>query len=100
MTIELQAVLLLAKELSPDQIPRLLGDLEEIRATAMMRLSAPGPEPQADHLLDIEAAATRLGMSTKYLYRHSAKFPFTRHEGRNLRFSSLGIDTYIKKGRR
>lgn len=95
----LQSVLLAVSKLPVEELPRLLGDLEEIRCTALARLTA-GPAPaQHDELLNVEEAAARLGMSKDYLYRHASKFPFTRHNGRSLRFSSLGIDKYIRQQR-
>jgi predicted DNA-binding transcriptional regulator AlpA len=87
-----------AKELPIEQLPRLLGDLEEIRCTAMSRLTAPSPAaPQLDELLDVDKAAHRLGTSKDYLYRHHARLPFTRRMGRSLRFSALGIEKYIRQ---
>lgn len=100
MRTELQSVLDSLQELKRECLPELLGELEVVRATVMLRLSVPMPgpiPPQHDVLIDIDAASQRLGMSVDYLYRHSSKFPFTRREGRNLRFSSLGIDAYLAK---
>ena len=60
-----------AHELPPDQLPRLLGELEEIRCTAVARLSAPvSLNLWPDRLLNVGEAAQRLGMSEDYLYRH------------------------------
>ena len=97
MRNELQSVLESIRGLSPDQLPELLGELEVIRATALLRMSVPVHVSEHDELLDVEAASQRLGMSVDYLYRHSATFPFTRREGRQLRFSSQGIDAYIRR---
>jgi len=99
MRAELQSVLDSLRVLSPDELPELLGELEVIRVTAMLRLSAPPPVPQHDEMLDVKVAAKRLGMSTDWLYDNHSKLPFTRHTGRVLRFSSLGIDEYIRKKR-
>ena len=50
---ELQHVLTAAKELPAEQLPHLLGLLEEARATAMARLmSPPAQAEQPDALLD------------------------------------------------
>ena len=99
MRAELQGVLTEARELPVDQLPRLIGDLEEIRCTALARLTVPPSQPQADELLDIQAASKRLGLSRDYLYRHHQQFPFTRRMGRKLLFSSLGIDEFIRRKR-
>ena len=99
MTPELQAVLKVARSVTPEELPQLLGELEQVRAVAWSRLAPPAPAKSQtrDELLDIEAAAARLGMSGSYLYRHHQTFPFTRKVGRALRFSSSGIDLYISE---
>jgi excisionase family DNA binding protein len=98
MRPDLQPVLAAARALPPEELPELLGELEQVRCTAMARLSAPAPvRVTPDELVDVEEAARRLGVSTEYLYRHHKKFPFTRREGRKLLFSSAGIAEYLKK---
>lgn len=82
-----------ARELPADELPRFLGEIEEVRCTAMARLTTPA-SPQisrsTDELLAIEEAS-RLGVSKDYLYRHHSDFTFTRCVGRKLLFSMLGI---------
>lgn len=97
MRDEIQVALKLAQELPEAQLPRLLGELEEVRCTAMARLSGTRPVPQAapDRMLAVSEASRRLGMSQDYLYRHHRDFPFTRRVGRRLLFSSQGIGRYI-----
>ncbi len=96
---ELQTVLARVKELPVEDLPRLLGDLEEIRSTAMARLTKPPTLQRPDDLLTVEQAAERLGVSEDYLYRNHSRLPFVCRMGRTLRFSSLGIDEYIgRKG--
>lgn len=97
MRTELKSVLDSIRGLSRDDLPELLGELEVIRATALLKISATVHIPEHDELVEVEAASQRLGMSVDYLYRHSAKFPFTRREGRQLRFSSQGIESYIRR---
>jgi excisionase family DNA binding protein len=100
MRNELQTVLTSARELPAPELPRLLGELEEIRATAMARLTMPVTVQSPDELLAVQQAAERLGMSKSYLYRHP-ELPFVRRMGTALRFSSRGIDEYIaRKGRK
>lgn len=100
MRNDLQTVLMAAQELPAGELPRLLGELEEVRCTAMARLTAPAPaQSQADELLSAPEAARRLGISQDYLYRHHRDFPFTRRVGRRLLFSALGIEKYIKTPR-
>jgi len=85
--------------LPPEELPRLLGDLEELRCMAMARLIVPAsPEerPNAE-LVDIDEAAKRLGMSASYLYRNHRQFSFSRKLGHALRFSAEGIASYIQE---
>lgn len=89
MRQELQPALDQARTLAPEELPRFLGDLEEIRATAVARLAAP------DELLEVPEASHRLGVSPGYLYHHHAHLPFTRRVGRKLLFSACGIEEYI-----
>jgi excisionase family DNA binding protein len=96
MRAELQNVLKAVTELPPEQLPRLLGELEEIRCTALARLSAPATPQIQEQLLDVEAAAQRLGVSRDYLYRHHAGLPFTRRMGKALRFSALGLEKWLR----
>ncbi len=57
MRPELEPILSSARQLSPEELPRLLGDLEEIRTTALARLTAPALQPQSpDAMLDVEEA--------------------------------------------
>ena len=81
------------------ELPVLLGELEVIRATALLKMTAPSPPELRDELLSVSEAAARLGVSTDYLYRHAASLPFTRRIGRKLLFSSRGIDAYMAKRR-
>ena len=93
----LQFVLRYARELPAEELPKLLGEIEEVRCTAMARLTAPVQPSGADELLSVAEAGRRLGVSKDYLYRHGSDFPFTRRIGRKLLFSSLGIDRHIKQ---
>ena len=52
---------------------------------------------QPDRLLGIEEAASILGKSIDAIYRHADDFPFTVRDGRSLRFSSRGIQAYIRQ---
>jgi len=96
MKQELEHVLQAAQTLPAAALPELLGDLEQIRVTALARLTAPAPAAcSPDVLLNVKEAAERLGMSAGYVYRHHADFPFVRRIGRSLLFSSAGIQTYL-----
>jgi excisionase family DNA binding protein len=101
MRSELESALSAARTLPAEDLPGLIGALEEIKATALVRLTAPVIQPQApDSLLSIDEAAPVLGMSKSYLYRHADKFSFVRREGRALRFSARGVQEYLSGRRR
>ena len=51
---------------------------------------------EPDSLIDVEAAAQRLGVSRDWLYRRARHLPFRVPQGRMLRFSSQGITRYIR----
>jgi|GEM_PF-1166867 predicted DNA-binding transcriptional regulator AlpA len=97
MRQELQVVLRAVREVPTEDLPALLGELEQVRYTAIARLSGPAsPSPREnDRLASVEEAAGRLGISTDYLYRHADEYPFTRRIGSRLLFSSSGIDQFI-----
>jgi excisionase family DNA binding protein len=101
MRQELQSALDLARTTAAEELPRLLGELEEIRVTALARITPPSAPARANELLNVDQAAARLGCSTDYLYRHAKQLPFTRRNtvGRALRFSSVGLDAYLRKSR-
>ena len=51
-----------------------------------------------DHLIKAKEAADKLGRSVDWLYRHADELSFTRRDGRrSLRFSSAGIEDYIRR---
>jgi len=92
---ELQSLLELTNVTPPDELPQLLGDLERIRVTALVRLTRRTEEN--DELLSVDVAAAKLNVSVDYMYRNHAKFSFTRREGRKLLFSSSGLNAYMRK---
>lgn len=102
--VDLESLRLAAATLPAEDLPKLLGSLEEVRCVALARLTSPMPQPQSpDAMLNVAEAAERLSMSTGYVYRHHAEFPFTRRIGRSLLFSTQGIQTYLngaKRGKR
>src|SRR5438132_10675444 len=95
MRQELQAALLAAQSVPPEQLPQLFGDLAEIQATVLARLAVPVQVAAAtDELVDIAEASRRLSISRSFLYRHTCRLAFSRRVGRRLLFSSRGIDHY------
>jgi excisionase family DNA binding protein len=88
--------------LTPEQVPDVLGQLEQLKAVAWAQLLTPngrnpsGIEPP-DELVNAREAARRLGLSLDYVYRHARQLPFAVRVGRQLRFSSRGIERYIER---
>ncbi len=72
--------------------------LEKPIVLRLLRTASPDPVP--DRLLTVKEAAAILHYTADKLYRHADKFPFTVREGRLVRFSSQGIQTYIRARRR
>ncbi|HXP69655.1 MAG TPA: hypothetical protein VOA88_10270 [Candidatus Dormibacteraeota bacterium] len=103
MRAELQAELQqLASDLPRDCLPQFLGEIEVIRTMAFARIAAPAIERTNDELLDVNEASQRMCVSKDWLYRNSAKLPFTRRIGegqRLLRFSLSGLNEYLRKQR-
>lgn len=89
----------------PDDLPTMLGQLEEARARVWMRLNRPTSAPALaaepsgpDSLVDIEEAAKLLKISKSWIYKNSATLPFiVRPNGRSLRFSTRGIAKFLQQ---
>jgi excisionase family DNA binding protein len=60
---------------------------------------APGVPNSSDRNLNVKEAAERLGVSTRYLYTHARKLPFSVRMGSRVLFSSSGIDAWLKSRR-
>jgi predicted DNA-binding transcriptional regulator AlpA len=98
MRQELQVVLRVVRGVPTEDLPALLGELEQVRYTAIARLTGPAsPAPrESDRLVSVKEAADRLGISTDNLYRHADDYSFTRRLRGRLLFSSAGIDQFIQ----
>jgi len=99
MREELKRGLELARILPAEELPEFLGDVEQVRITALARIASPAVEARPDESLTIEQAHKRLGVSKDYLYRHWQKFRFARQEGRKILFSSNGLDAHQRRAR-
>lgn len=86
-----------ARTLDRERLPQLMADLEEVRCTALARLTAPSASaPVApDELLNVKQAAAKLGCSVDYLYKK--EFPFLVRLGRKRMFSRNAIDAYLRE---
>jgi predicted DNA-binding transcriptional regulator AlpA len=71
--------------------------IDAFREALRTELHNLGVQPHTeDRLLDAEAAAQLLSVSTEWLYRNSRRLPFTRKLGHKmLRFSYRGIQEYL-----
>jgi hypothetical protein len=96
MRAELQPVLKAAKGLPVEELPRLLGDLEEIRATATARLNSPPAPAAPDDWIEVQPAAEMLKHSESYLYHKWPRLPFAKKIGGRLLFSRAGIEKYLR----
>jgi excisionase family DNA binding protein len=90
-----------AAEVAGVQIPALLTQLSAIQASMAARLLITSQEKpdgaDGEALVTIDEAAVRLGVSVDWLYRRTKKMPFVVRVGhRHVRFSSSGIDRYIR----
>ncbi len=97
-------------EASLHEAPRLLGDLERLKASLWARMmSTPDARDgfsgttraaDGDQLLTVEEAAQKLGVPKDWVYRRAKKLPFTVRLGpRHLRFSLRGIEGFIRQRR-
>lgn len=94
----------LARQVPPESIPPLLGQLEALRALLWAQFLAPqarstdpqAHKPQVDRLLTAVEAAPVLGVTPKWLHRHHKHLPFVYRLGRKaLRFSEAGLRKWL-----
>jgi excisionase family DNA binding protein len=103
LTLRLSELLKDVDALDSAQLSPVLAQVTALQTTLLAKLLVhKGQERRADavpedHLLTVEEAAERLGTSRDWLYRKAHKLPFTVRLGpRQLRFSSRGIDRYLR----
>ena len=90
--------------LGPEEAATAIAELARIQAALAARLrqaprpNAPPSTPQPDRLLEPAEAASRLGVTVRWLYRHANQLPFTRRLGRKvLRFSEAGLQRFLAR---
>ena len=89
--------------LVPEALPGFLAQLAALQSRVAARITAAQlnsmePPRREDALLTVNQAAARLGVSRDWLYRRAATLPFTRPlSPRALRFSSIGIDLWLRQ---
>ena len=80
----------------PEDLPRVVAELERLRAVAWMRLAVPQTvEPNVDRLLDAKEAASMLGVEVAALYKKRWPFRVEVSRGRT-RYSLHGIQRFIR----
>lgn len=91
-----------ADSISPEEAAALMANLAAAQWALASRIRLPAaamPEPrtdEADRLLTPVEAAERLGVTSRWLYRHAHQLPFTRRLSRKvLRFSEAGLRRYL-----
>jgi excisionase family DNA binding protein len=94
MRRELDSIREAAQTLEREQLPRFLGDLEEIRAVALARLSAPVAPAPPDEWLTIEEAAKYIRVEKDFLYERSKRLG--KKAGGRLLFSRKTLDAFVK----
>ena len=84
-----------------EQIPAAIGELEKAKAILWARLAVSGGNGTGpgDHMLDIDEAAARTGMSKAWLYRHHGTLPFAKKIGRKVVFSEQGLGRWLARRR-
>lgn len=85
-------------ELDVEEAAVLLAQVAAVQASLAARVasaarSVPASRRQDDdRLISVDEAAARLGVTPRWLYRHSGHLPFARRLSRKtLRFSDLGL---------
>ncbi len=94
----------LVSRAAPEEIPKLLGQLESLQAVLWLRLrEAPisgngkGDPAEPDRFLTIKEAAALLKKPVRWFYRNQKSLPFMRPIGeRGLRCSEKALDAYMK----
>ena len=94
------------RQLSSDQLPVLLlqlavrqSELAALQSALTTRLleSSPDGARDGDMLLTVDAVAAQLSVSEDWIYRNAIELPFTVRVGHHLRFSSLGLQRFMRQ---
>lgn len=85
-----------------EEVPAMIGRLEELKAALWIRASSPAaaanppPRPAGeDRLLTVQEVAKHLGVSADWVYDHQRHFAVVR-VGRSLRFLDSSVERYIR----
>src|SRR5262245_30780413 len=90
----------LVSALPPDAAGALLVKIAPLQTALLARvLVGVGNPDRADRCISVQAAASRLGVSRGWIYKHKATLPFMRCVGNTIRCSEAGITAWLD-GRR
>lgn len=94
---QLEKTVQLVRDCDREALPKIVGLLRELLATAELRLNAPASNPARaeDTYLTARQAAERLHCTKDYLYKKS--WPFARKLGGKTLFSARGIEQYLQQ---
>ena len=107
MRRELESVLDAVRTLPATELPAFIGQIAEVHAIALARLTSPLPasaipDRNLDDVLAVDQAATYINMSVKWVYRHQGILPVLRvgfgHKPR-LKFRRRDLDTWLEEHR-
>jgi predicted DNA-binding transcriptional regulator AlpA len=76
-------------------IPEVLGELAELKAQLTQRLLA--TREVRDQLLTAEDVASRLSVSTQFVYAHAGELGGCRLSERALRFRQSDVDRFVQR---
>jgi hypothetical protein len=104
---ELESVLDAVRTLPATDLPAFIGQIAEVHAIALARLTSPIPaaalpDRNLDDVLDVDQAAAYIDMSAKWIYRHQGILPVMKVGfGRKprLKFRRRDLDTWLEEHR-
>jgi hypothetical protein len=74
-------------------------DLANVLRLVIKHLETLAPPPLEDSALTVKDIAKVLKVSESYVYTHASTWPFSWREGRKLRFSRRGLQSYLDSKR-
>ena len=86
-------------DVPPEAVPALLGEVEALKVRLWQRVTMPAPSttPARGELLDVQAAAARLGVTVPWLRRRPT-LPFVvKLSDGVVRYSARGLERYIRQ---
>lgn len=93
MRRELETAYLLARNLPPEELPYLIGDLMTVVSIAQARMVTPAASAEA--MLDAKTAAARLGIKPSTFYHRHKQYSFVHKEGSKLVADPIGLARYL-----